>query len=173
MREAQPWIFYALGLSQFALKRYHEATDAWEHVRRAAPEFEPIYFSLADGYGLQHDESAAIRALREAEQRWPHDPEVANAIGVIQVRRGALDAAIESFQRATTIAPAEALGYFNLARAYQMRILKTQHYDGRMERWVGGDEDRRRAIANFEQYVKIGGPYETQAREALAALSWR
>jgi tetratricopeptide (TPR) repeat protein len=170
--DARPWIHYALGLSQFALRRYREAADAFEHVRRLAPEFEPIYFSLADAYGLQHDEGAAVKALREAEHRWPVDPEVADAIGVIQVRRGALDAAIESFERAVTVGPADALGYFNLARAHQMRLQKSQHYDAHMQRWVGGDEDRRRAIANFEKYLKLGGPYERQAHEALSALGW-
>jgi tetratricopeptide (TPR) repeat protein len=142
-------------------------------VRREVPEFEPIYFSLADAYGLQHEEATALKVLREAERRWAADAEVANAIGVIQIRRGALDAAVESFERATRIAPAEALGYFNLARTHQMRLLKSQRYDPQMQKWIGGDDDRRRAIAGFQQYLALGGPYERQAQEALASLSWR
>jgi tetratricopeptide (TPR) repeat protein len=171
--DARPWVHYALGLSRYALQRYHDAAEAWERVRRAVPEFEPVYFSLADAYGQQHDEGTAIKTLRDAEQRWPQDPEVSDAIGVIQVRRGALDAAIESFERATTVGPADALGYFNLARAHQMRLAKSQRYDQFTQKWIGGDEDRRRAIANFERYVELGGPYERQAKEALAALSWK
>ena len=116
---------------------------------------------------------AALKVLREAERRWPADAEVANAIGVIQIRRGALDAAIESFERATTVAPGEALGYFNLARAHQMRLLKSQRYDPQMQKWIGGDEDRRRAIAMFQKYLELGGPYERQAREALSAAGVR
>jgi tetratricopeptide (TPR) repeat protein len=170
--DARPWVVYALGLSYFALRRHADAAQSWERVRSAVPEFEPIYFSLADAYGLQQDTGAALKVLREAERRWPADDEVANAIGVIQIRRGALDAAIESFKRATSVAPGEALGYFNLARAHQMRLLKSQRYDPLMQKWIGGDEDRRRAIANFEKYLKLGGPYERQAREALAALGW-
>jgi hypothetical protein len=92
---------------------------------------------------------------------------------VIQIRRGALDAALESFARATTVAPAEALGYFNLARAHQMRLQKSQRYDSMTQKWIGGDEDRRRAIANFQKYLRIGGPYERNAREAIAALAWK
>ena len=116
--DARPWVVYALGLSQFALRRFPDAAMAWERVRREVPEFEPIYFSLADAYGLQHEEGTALKVLREAERRWPADAEVANAIGVIQIRRGALDAADRvRFERATTIAPQDALGYFNLARA--------------------------------------------------------
>ena len=92
---------------------------------------------------------------------------------MIQVRRGALDAAVDSFQRATRIAPGDALGYFNLGRALQMRMMKTQRYVRETQKWVGGDEDRRRAIASFEKYVQLGGPYVTQAREALASLDWK
>ena len=172
-RDARPWVFYALGLSQFALRQHHEAAQAWERVRHDVPEFEPIYFSLAEAYTLQHDEETAIKVLREAERRWPADAEVSNAIGVIQVRRGALDAAIDSFERATTTAPTDALGYFNLARTHQMRLLKLQRYDPQMQKWIGGDEDRRRAIASFQKYLQLGGPYERQAREALAALAWK
>jgi len=171
-QDARPWVVYALGLSHFALRHYPDAAQAWERVRRDVPEFEPIYFSLADAYGLQHEEGTALKILREAEKRWPADAEIPDAIGVIQIRRGALDAAIESFERATTIAPAEALGYFNLARAHQMRLLKSQRYDPYTQKWIGGDEDRRRAIAMFQKYLQLGGPYERQAREALSALGW-
>jgi VWFA-related protein len=170
--DVRPWVVYALGLSEFALRRFPEAAQAWERVRRDVPEFEPIYFSLADAYGLQREEGTALKVLREAERRWPADAEVANAIGVIQIRRGALDAAIEAFLRATTTAPDEALGFFNLARTCQMRLLKSQRYDQQMQKWIGGDEDRRRAIANFQKYLQLGGPYERQAREALTALGW-
>jgi VWFA-related protein len=170
--DARPWVVYALGLSHFALRHHADAAQAWERVRREVLEFEPIYFALADAYGLQREDGTALKVLREAERRWPADAEVSNAIGVIQVRRGALDAAIESFERATTVAPADSLGYFNLARAHQMRLLKSQRYDSLMQKWIGGDEDRRRAISMFRKYLELGGPYERQAREALSALGW-
>ena len=60
-----------------------------------------------------------------------------------------------------------------LARTHQMRLLKSQRYDQQMQKWIGGDEDRRRAVANFQKYLALGGPYERQAREALASLSWK
>jgi tetratricopeptide (TPR) repeat protein len=172
-QDARPWVHYALGLAQFAQQRYKDAATAWERVLRDVPEFEPIYFSLADAYGLQHDEGAAIKVLRTAQQRWPNDPEVLDAIGVMQVKRGATDAAIESFEQATKVAPEDALGYFNLGRTLQMRWGKLQRYDREREKWVGPDDDRKRAVAAFEKYLEIGGPYDRQAKEALAALSWK
>jgi tetratricopeptide (TPR) repeat protein len=171
--DARPWVSYTLGLAQFALQRPRDAAQAWERVRREVPEFEPVYFALADAYTLQKEDGAALRVLRDAEGRWPSDPEVSNAIGVIQVRRGALDTAIESFERATTVAPSDALGFFNLARTLQMRLLKSQRYDPQTQKWIGGDEDRRRAVAGFQKYLEIGGPYERQAREAIVTLGWK
>jgi VWFA-related protein len=170
---AHAWVSYALGLSQLALEKYADAAQAWERVRRDVPEFEPVYFNLADAYLLQHNEVAALKVLRDAQGRFPKDDEVWNATGVIHVRRGALDAAIEAFERATAAAPAEGLGYFNLARAYQMRYAKSQHFDRNTGQWFGAEGDRRRAQQNYEKYLGIGGPFASQAREALAALSWR
>jgi tetratricopeptide (TPR) repeat protein len=89
------------------------------------------------------------------------------------VKRGALDAAIESFDKAIAVAPADALGYFNLGRTLQMRLLKMQRYDPQTQKWIGGDDDRKRATAAFEKYLELGGPYEVQARQALGALAWR
>jgi tetratricopeptide (TPR) repeat protein len=171
--QAPAWVHYALGLSHFALQHYPDAGGAWERVRAAAPEFEPVYFNLADAYMLQHKESNAIAVLREAERRWPNDPEIYNAVGVLQIRRNAVDAAIESFLRAIKAAPGDALAYFNVARAYQMRWARAQRYDKTMERWIGGDDDRKKAAENYQKYIELGGPYVQQARDALEALNWR
>jgi tetratricopeptide (TPR) repeat protein len=171
--DAQPWVHYVLGLSHLALGHYRDAAQSWERVRVAAPDYETLYFNLADAYIGQRDESGAIRVLRDAERRWPADPEIQNAIGVIQVRRGALDAAIESFDHATVISPADALAYFNLGRAHQMRLVKRQRYNRQAQRWMGGEEDRTRAVANFQKYVELGGPYVQQAKDALAMLGWK
>jgi tetratricopeptide (TPR) repeat protein len=142
-------------------------------VRRQAPEFADVYYNLADAYLLQKKDDDALDVLREAQKRFPKDEEACNAIGVIQVRRGALDSAIDEFEKATKISPADSLGYFNLGRAYQMRSLKSQRYDRVMQKWIGGEKDRKRAIENLEKYVKMGGPYVQQAQDALAMLNWK
>ena len=171
--DARPWIFYALGMAEFAQQQYRESALAFEHVRGAAPEFEPVYFQLADAYMLQHDEGTAIKVLRDAQRRWAEDPEIFNALGVIQFRRGALDASIESFEHATSIAPKDSLAYYNLARAHHERMLKSQRYDRAMEKWVGGDADRAKAAENYQKYIALGGPFAQQARESLAMLGWK
>ena len=170
---AHPWVRYALGLSHLALAQYAEAVAAWEAVRRSVPEFEPVYFNLADGYMLQKDNDAALKVLRDAQERWPNDSEVWNATGVLEVRRGAIDAAIRSFTRATSVAPAESLGFFNLARAYQMRAAQSQRFDSTMQKWVGGEGDSRKAVENYTKYVDMGGPFVQQAKQALQVLNWK
>src|SRR5262249_31994073 len=41
---ARPWVHYALGQAQYGLGDYAKAIDSWERVRKASPEFEPVYF---------------------------------------------------------------------------------------------------------------------------------
>ena len=160
-----------VGLSDFALRRYPDAMQAWERVRRDVPEFEPIDFSLADAYGLQHEEGTALKVLREAERRWPADAEVANATGVIEIvaapstprssRSSARPRPRRTRRSATSTSPAPT------RCACQVAALRPGY-----AKWIGGDEDRRLAVAAFQKYLQLGGPYERQAREALAALGW-
>jgi tetratricopeptide (TPR) repeat protein len=170
--DVRPWVLYALGLSQVALGRPAEAIGSWERVRRAVPEFEPVYVDLADTYLQVSDLTSALAVLRDAEKRWPKDQEIQNAVGVIHFRRGALDDAIATFTRATEIAPDDALGYFNLARAYEMRFLRGQRYVSSQRRWVSADEDRQKAEDNYRHTVKLGGPFAEHAAEGFSRLQW-
>ena len=92
--------------------------------------------------------------------------------GTIQVRRGSLDDALNSFKKATEAKPDESLAYFNLARTYELRYFKTRRYSQSQRRWMANSEDVKRALANYELYVKLGGPFEAQAHEAIQALQW-
>jgi tetratricopeptide (TPR) repeat protein len=170
---AHPWVRYALGLADLALAKYPEAVQNWERVRKDVPTFEPVYFNLADGYMLQHDDDAALKVLRDAQGRFPKDSDVWNATGVLDIRRTALDAAVDSFRRATEAAPNDSLGYFNLARAYQMRGQRAVRYSSTASKWVGGNQDFQSAVNNYQKYISMGGPYVQQAKEALQVLNWK
>jgi VWFA-related protein len=52
---APAWIHYTLGWSRYALGEYEAAGTEWERVRGGAPEFEPVYFDLADSYLQQRE----------------------------------------------------------------------------------------------------------------------
>jgi VWFA-related protein len=170
--DVQPWVLYALGLSQMALAKPADAVVSWERVRRAVPEFENVYVDLADAYIQMSDLTNALAVLRDAEKRWPKDDEIHNAIGVIHFRRGALDDAIDAFTRATEVAPAEALGYFNLGRTYEMRFARGVRYVSSQKRWVTPQDDLRKAEEYYEFCAKLGGPWAEQAREGISRLQW-
>ncbi len=169
---AHPWVHYALGYSELGLRHLEKAAQSWEKVRAAAPEFRAVYLDLADAYMQMESYSRAIDALKAADARWPGDMDVLNAMGTIQVRRGALDDAIKTFRKATDARPDDALAYFNLGRTYELRYFKMRRYSPTEARWISNPADIKSAIASYEQYVKLGGPYQGHAREAIQNLQW-
>jgi tetratricopeptide (TPR) repeat protein len=168
----RPWVHYALGLSEYALKEFRESATEWEGVRQAVPEFEPVYFDLVDSYLQLKDHDQALRVLRAAQDRWPYDPDVFNALGVVQTSRGSLDEAVKSFQRAVAVAPNEGVGYFNLGHALELRYVRSRRYVQQLRSWVSNDRDRSDAIENYRKYLSLGGPLEQSAQEGLTRLQW-
>jgi tetratricopeptide (TPR) repeat protein len=171
-RGAQLWVQYALGQSEYALREYPDAVAAWERVHGGAPEFEPVYFDLVDGYLQLKEYDKAVRLLRSATERWPRDPETFNALGVVQTARGSLDDAVKSFGQAVAVAPGDAVGYFNLGKAMELRYYRSRHYVQQLRSWVANENDRSGAIEHYERYLTLGGPYADAARAGLTRLSW-
>jgi VWFA-related protein len=168
-----PWVHYALGWSLFAAPDYPAAGVAWEHVRKAVPEFEPVYFDLADSYLQQREFGRAVEVLREAEKRWSKDVEVYNALGVVQLARGAVDDAIDTFSRGVGVNPGDANACYNLAKTYELRSVRSE----RLKKVGPGSgagataaEDRIQAVAYYQRVVTLGGPLVEQAKEGLKRL---
>jgi VWFA-related protein len=170
--DPRPWVLYALGMAQAGLGRLDDALVSWERVRAGAPAFEAVYLDLAATYVHLSDLTRALDVLRDAERRWPASADVHNGLGVIHVRRGALDEAIEAFTRAAASAPADSLAQFNLARAYDLRYARSQRYVSSQRRWTTTGGDRRKAIEHYETYLQMGGPHAAEVRNALLRLGW-
>jgi len=168
------WAEYALGLAEFTLQHAQAAATSWQRVRTAEPTYEPVYFDLADAYLQLGRSSDALAVLRDAAKRWPKDSETHNAAGVVLVSRGALDDAIDSFERATSVAPDDGLGYYNLGRAYHMRYLRRLRSSGSSSTAAQSlaNADRQKAVTFYKKCISIGGSFEKDAREALAGLEW-
>jgi VWFA-related protein len=165
-----PWVHYALGWSQYALREYEAAGTSWEHVRGVAPAFEPVYFDLADSYLQQRELGKAIDVLRAAEKRWPNDVEVYNAIGVVQVGRQAFDDAIKTFEKAVEVGPDDATACYNLARTHEMRFIQAQrltHTAGAVNRIF---DDRDLAIEYYRRTIAIGKLFVEEAQRGLTRL---
>lgn len=168
----EPWVNYALGLSQVGLGRLDDAIASWERVRKDVPDFEPVYMDLADTYAAKSNLTAALAIVREAEKRWPDSADVHSAIGVIHVRRGAMDEGIKALVKVTELTPDDALAHLNLGRAYALRYHRGRRYVTSVRRWVAPEGDRTRAIEAFQRCIKLGGPYATQASQELSVLEW-
>jgi VWFA-related protein len=176
-KSAPLWAVYALGLAEFALTHYDRAAEAWEQVRRVRPDYEPVYLDLADAYLSLGRLTDTLTVLRNAAGRWPNEASPHDAIGVVLVRRDDLDGAIKEFELATQAAPGDGLGFYNLGRAYQMRYERLQRNVSSPNTATGtvtiGDRDRQKAIDAYNRYLQIGGPFERQAKDALAILQWK
>jgi tetratricopeptide (TPR) repeat protein len=170
--DVRPWTLYALGFTYVGLGRPRDAIAAWNRVREAAPDFQPVYLDLAAHHAQLSSESDAVSVLRAAERRWPADAEIQNGIGVLMVRRRAFDEAIDAFTKATAAAPSDALSWLNLGRAYELRYDRLLRYDAQLLKWVGPEGDRVKAKNSYERCVALGGPYATQASEALSRMAW-
>lgn len=171
-RAAPAWVRYALGQAEYALGRWEAAAQAWDTVRAAAPEFEPVYFDLADARIQLKDNAAALAVLRAAQKRWPADPEALDAIGVIQVKEGALDAAVDTFKRAVEGAPADGISVFNLAKTYELRYYRSKRYVRMIRQTVANEQDLKHAREWYQKYLELGGPFAASAREGLERLDW-
>jgi TolA-binding protein len=169
---APSWIEYVLGQADYGLGQFKDAAVAWERVRQRQPQFQPVYFDLADNYVKLNDRKKALDVLREARRRWPKDVDVLNDLGVTQAAGGGLDEAIKVFGDAIALAPKETISYFNLAKALEMRYFqKRRHLD--MLGWATGaaeERDRQSAMSTYQQYIDIGGSYGDLAREGIVRL---
>ena len=168
----RPWVLYTLGMSQAGLGRVDEAIVSWERVRAAVPDFEPVYMDLADTYAAKSDLTSALAIVREAEKRWPNSADVQSAIGVIHVRRGAMDEGIKALEKATTLTPDDPLAFLNLGRAYALRFHRGRRYVTSQRRWVAPEGDREKAIDAFRKCVDLGGPYADAANAEMSVLEW-
>ncbi len=171
-QDVRPWVLYALGLTQSGLGSPRDAVASWEQARKAAPGYEPIYIDLAATYAHMGDFTSALAVLRDAEKRWPASADVLNGVGVIHIRREALDEAIAAFTKAAAAAPEDALSHLNLGRAYELRYERGRRFVTSQRRWVAPEEDRQKAAASYERCVTLGGPYAARAAAALSRLQW-
>lgn len=169
---APPWARYVLGWCEYASSAYPEATREWEQVREEVPQFQAVYFDLADGYLQQREFGKAIAVLRDAQRRWPNEVDSYNALGVVQAGRGALNEAIKTFEEAVGLAPTDATANYNLAKTLELRFVQSQ----RLRRLSSQDAsaampDRERALEYYRRVVQIGGSNVEAAREGIKRLS--
>jgi tetratricopeptide (TPR) repeat protein len=165
-------VLYAFGMTQAALGRPADAVASWERVREGVPDFEPVYMDLADTYAHLGNLTQALAVVREAEKRWPQSADVQSAIGVIHVRRGALDEGVRALEKAAALNQKDPLAHLNVARAYVLKYHQGRRYISSQRRWIAPEGDRQKALEAFKRCVDLGGPYARQAAEEMSLLEW-
>ena len=168
---ARPWMRYVLGWSEYALTEYEAAATEWEQVRQAVPEFEPVYFDLVDTYLQQGEYGRAVGVLRAAEKRWSQDLDVYNALGVVQLGRGAIDDAIKTFEKGVAVDPTDPTASYNLAKTHELRYVRAQRLQQAARSAANTlSQDRDLAIEYYRRTVALGGPFVESAKEGLKRL---
>ncbi len=85
-----------------------EANSAYRIAMELDPAFIPAYVNLANLYRMNHEDTAGERVLRKAISIAPDNAAVHHALGLLLVRTGQTDEALQELERATRLDTANA-----------------------------------------------------------------
>ena len=168
-----PWVCYALGWSLYAEGNHAAAGEQWERVREAAPAFEPVYLDLADAYVQQKEFGRAVGVLRDGEKRFPQSVEMYNALGVIQAARGAINDAIQTFEKGVSVDPADETACYNLAKTLELRYVQGER-ERRASSMASSQTaltDRERALQYYRMVAVMKGRFADEAADGVRRLT--
>lgn len=121
----------------------------------------------------------AVDALQTALHHNPDHVPALNALGIVYLVSGQLDAAVETHRRAAILKPNNEIAHYNLSLAYQRlgqqeqaiaeAQTATELEPGNPHPWVAlalaywSAGDRAQAIANYRQALALDGRYSSRA----------
>ena len=111
-----------LGAALAALRRYREAEAVYQRALAQAPDDQGLHLNLAALYRATGRYERAVEHYRRVLATKADDEvraQAANALGLIAVRQGALERAVDYFAMALKAAPGNHLIAFNLGAAYR------------------------------------------------------
>ena len=110
-----------LAMIQEQLKHYDQASDAYQRILKANPNFLPARNNLAhlDAERLARNDEADDPALR-ARNAFSDDPHSADTLGWTSFKRGAYDIALGLLQESASKLPDEPEVQFHLGMTYYM-----------------------------------------------------
>jgi Flp pilus assembly protein TadD len=82
-----------------------EAESAYRDAIRIDPECAPAYVNLADLHRQLGRDGKGEKVWRQGIEKVPEDASLHHALGLLQVRRGMLDAATKNLGRASRLVP--------------------------------------------------------------------
>ena len=112
----QSWIYFSIDPTQ---PRLEEARAAVQEAMRLQPDLPETRLALGFfHYYCERDYERALQELAAARRGLPNDADVIRAIGAIQRRQGKWDESTESYKKAASLSPQDAVLIRNLALNY-------------------------------------------------------
>ena len=167
---APPWVRYVLGWAEFAEGNIDAARAQWTSVRKQVPDFQRVYFDLADCSLRQQQPGDALSILNDAAKRWPKSAEVLNATGALHSGAGRLKEALEAFEGAVEQEPQDTTAHFNIARTLELRYFRdAQPVQGSTGK--PNPADLNRAASEYRRVIELKGAEAQEAAEGLRRTS--
>lgn len=166
-RPDQPRAWLHLGVALRGLGDEAGAEAAYRRCLEQEPEVPEAHYNLGRSLARSHPEEAAVH-LRQAARLRPGWPEAENALGLLALRDGALDAAVDAFRRAAEAAPGWAIPHLNLGELELARVDPVAALDA-FDRALERQPDSVRAHCNRAYTLLQLGDFEAGWQE----LEWR
>lgn len=101
--------------------------------------------NLGEAYMNQGQYTAALKELLEAEQKFPNDPMIHNALGLAYIAKERPDLAVDHFKKAIKLQPDLSIAINNLGNAY----LRLNQWDAAIEQFQSVTDDLIYATPHF------------------------
>jgi len=159
----RPEAHFNLGLLAATTGKPLEAERDYRQALRLDRRFTPAYVNLADLYRQLERDADCEAVLREGIAAVPDDASLYHALGLVQVRRQQLSAAVASLQHAVELQPETTRYRYVWALALQQ--------DGRLPEAAGELEAVLKADPmNHEARLALIGIYREQGNANMAQL---
>ena len=148
-------LLYNLGTAYELDGRFDDAAGVYQEILARDGAYEPALLGMGNIELAVGDLAGAERAYSQATIDDPSDENADCNLGIVLVKEGKTDRAIQVLRRAIRIGPSNPTAYYNLGTAYQ----------------VGGD--RTRAVDMYKRALdlKPGDPQTVANLESLGATS--
>lgn len=134
-----------------------QAVKTYEAIIQSNPQFAPVFRRLAIAYARSNQLAKASDVAQKARQAYPDDPQVADALGWVQLKNGEYDKALALLKDSASKLTEEPEAQFHLGMAYYML----------------GQQEPARAELQKAVNATADFPDKVEARRRLELLSFQ